>query len=217
MSDKDWVGSQKSLFVTMGASNHAKEAREVNDYYATDPWAIDCLKEKIELPHVILEPSCGEGHLSKRLEALGHKVYSYDKINRGYGDVQDYFFMENLPEGCECIITNPPFKYLTNFVLHSLELLPEGGLCCMFVKTTTLEGVERWEKIYRNCPPYKVLQFVRRILCAKNGDFETYDHGAGIYAWFVWRKGFKGAPTIDWINTGLRHYSEVNKQNMIDL
>ena len=94
MTDKDWVGSQKSLFAMLGASNHAKEAREVNDYYATDPWAIDCLKEKIELPYVILEPSCGAGHLSKRLEELGHKVYSYDKIDRGYGEVQDYLFME---------------------------------------------------------------------------------------------------------------------------
>ena len=87
----------------------------------------------------------------------------------------------------------------------------------MFVKTTTLEGVERWEKIYRNAPPYKVLQFVRRILCAKNGDFEIYDHSAGIYSWFVWQKGFTGAPTIDWINTGQRHYSEVNRQNLIEL
>lgn len=198
---KDWYGTQESLFRTLGASNHTDKERETNDFYATDPKAIDCLKEKIELPKVILEPSCGAGHLSKRLEELGHKVYSYDKIDRGYGEVQDYFFMERLPEDCECIITNPPYKYATEFVQHSLELLPEGGLCCMFLKTMFLEGKTRWEKIYRNYPPLKVLQFVRRVTCAMNGDFAKYHSSAVAYAWFVWRKGFKGLPTIEWVNT----------------
>lgn len=199
MKKKDWTGVETSLFSIMGASSHSDEEREANDYYATDPQAIDYLKEKIDLPHVILEPSCGEGHLSKRLEELGHKVYSYDKIDRGYGEVQDYFFMEKLPEGCRCIITNPPYKYATEFVLKSLDLLPDGGLCCMFLKTSFLEGVTRWERIYRDNPPCKVLQFMRRLECAKNGEFGKFI-GAVAYAWFVWRKGFKGAPTIEWIN-----------------
>ena len=94
---KDWYGTQESLFRMLGASNHTDKEREANDFYATDPKAIDCLKEKIDLPTVILEPSCGAGHLSKRLEELGHKVYSYDKVDRGYGEVQDYFCMERLP------------------------------------------------------------------------------------------------------------------------
>lgn len=152
-SDKDWTGNQVSLFKMLGASNHTDKEREANDFYATDPKAIDCLKEKIDLPIVILEPSCGAGHLSKRLEELGHKVYSYDKIDRGYGEVEDFFFRETMPDDCSCVLTNPPYKYATEFVLKSLELLPVGGLCCMFLKTTFLEGLNRWEKIYRNYPP----------------------------------------------------------------
>lgn len=199
MNDKDWKGNQHSLFAIIGASNHSDKEREENDYYATDPKAIDCLKEKIDLPHVVLEPSCGAGHLSKRLEELGHKVYSYDKIDRGYGEVQDYFFMEKMPDDCECIITNPPYKHAAEFVLKSLDMLPDGGLCCMFLKTTFLEGLQRWEKIYCKYPPVKVLQFVRRIVCAKNGQFGDYSSAVS-YAWFVWKKGFTGLPTIEWIN-----------------
>lgn len=198
---KDWTGNQVSLFKMIGASNHTEEEREANDYYATDPRAIDCLKQRVELPHVILEPSCGAGHLSKRLEELGHKVYSYDKIDRGYGEVQDYFFRETMPDDCSCILTNPPYKYAAEFVLKSLELLPEGGMCCMFLKTTFLEGKTRWEKIYRTQPPFKVLQFSCRTTCAKNGDFKRYVQGAVAYAWFIWVKGYKGLPTIEWINT----------------
>lgn len=199
MSKKDWTGNQKSLFVTIGASNHSDKEREKNDFYATDPKAIDCLKEKLDVPHVVLEPSCGAGHLSKRLEELGHKVYSYDKIDRGYGEVQDYFLMEKLPDDCECIITNPPYANAAEFVLKSLELLPDNGLCCMFLKTTFLEGSRRWEDIYCKYPPVKVLQFVRRIACAKNGEFGMVS-SAVAYAWFVWEKGFTGLPTIEWIN-----------------
>ena len=33
-----------------------------------------------------------------------------------------------------------------------------------------------------------------------NGEFEKYPSGAIAYAWFVWEKGYKGKPTIDWIN-----------------
>lgn len=152
-SDKDWYGTQESLFRMLGASNHTDKEREANDYYATDPKAIDCLLQKVDLPHVILEPSCGAGHLSKRLEELGHKVYSYDKVDRGYGEVEDFFFRETMPNDCTCILTNPPYKYATEFVLKSLELLPVGGLCCMFLKTMFLEGSGRWEKIYSNTPP----------------------------------------------------------------
>lgn len=38
---KDWNGNRKSMFVTLGASNHTDKVREINDFYATDPIAID--------------------------------------------------------------------------------------------------------------------------------------------------------------------------------
>jgi hypothetical protein len=41
------------------------------------------------------------------------------------------------------------------------------------------------------------------LQCAKNGDFETYKKGVGsamCYAWFIWEKGYKGKPEIDYIN-----------------
>ena len=94
---KDWIGGKRSVFTTLGASNHSSEERESNDYYATHPDAINYLKKKIELPHLILEPACGEGHLSERLKELGHEVMSYDIVDRGYGKVQNFFEMLTLP------------------------------------------------------------------------------------------------------------------------
>ena len=47
---KDLIGNRKSMFVTLGASNHTDKVREINDFYATDPIAIDKLVDAIPLP-----------------------------------------------------------------------------------------------------------------------------------------------------------------------
>ena len=39
----DWIGDKNSVFKTLGATNHTTKERENNDYYATDPIAIDSL------------------------------------------------------------------------------------------------------------------------------------------------------------------------------
>lgn len=59
----DWTGNGNSIFKTLGASSHTDKKREVNDYYATSPEAIDLLLSKMELPAQVLEPACGSGHL----------------------------------------------------------------------------------------------------------------------------------------------------------
>lgn len=152
--NEDWSGNRNSTFKTLGASNHTKEEREVNDFYATDPIAIDLLVKKVDLPKQVLEPSCGMGHLSMRLEEFGHDVKSYDLINRGYGEKKDFFSMNEPPfEGDFAIVTNPPYKFATEFVLHALELVPEGALVCMFLKTTFAESKGRYSKIFVTTPP----------------------------------------------------------------
>lgn len=199
--EKDWTGTNKSVYKILGASNHAETERESNDYYATDPAVLEHLIKKYDIPHVVLEPACGSGDLSKWLEWNGHKVYSSDIVNRGYGEKQNFFEMMSVPKDCSCILTNPPYKYATEFVLHALDLLPVGGQVVMFLKTTFLETERRYNEIFRSTPPRFVYQFIRRALCAKNGDFEeARKQGSAVsYAFFVWEKGYKGQTLIDWI------------------
>lgn len=83
---KDWIGNGNSIYKILGASNHTEEEREMNDYYATDSIAIDCLLEKADIFPEVWECACGEGHLSKRLMELGYQVHSTDLINRGFGE-----------------------------------------------------------------------------------------------------------------------------------
>jgi len=60
---KDWVGNSKSTFSTLGSSAHSAHDREANDYYATEPVAIDKLFGALgsELSASIWEPACGGG------------------------------------------------------------------------------------------------------------------------------------------------------------
>lgn len=202
---KDWVGNNKSTFITLGASNHTDKERENMDFYATDPVAIDGLKKVFDIPHVIYEPCCGQGHLSKRLEDLGHKVYSTDLIDRGYGDCNiDFLKLGTLPyDDCQCILTNPPYKLASEVVLKSLDLLNDGGYCIMFLKTIFLEGKKRYDTIFSKNPPKYMFQFVKRVLCAKNAEFDRMIAGGGSavsYAWYVWEKGYKGDTIVKWID-----------------
>ena len=199
---KDWSGNGKSVFVTLGASNHTDKEREANDFYATDPIAIDKLIGSIGfIPSVVWECACGTGCLSERLKQYCNGVVSTDAIDRGYGQVQDFLLAKEMPSGCSCIITNPPYKLATEFILHALSLLPDGGRCIMFLKTTFLEGEKRHRLLFSKYPPQRILQFSKRVLCAKNAEFQKMCKvGSAVsYAWFVWEKGYKGETTITWI------------------
>lgn len=150
----DWTGNSNSIYKTLGASNHTDKERESNDFYATDSVAIDLLIKKVWLPKQILEPACGSGCLSVRLEELGHDVKSYDLVDRGYGDVQDFFKMTEPPFNSDfAIVTNPPYKYAKEFCIHAIELVPVGGLVCMFLKTTFAEGKGRYKDLFSIYPP----------------------------------------------------------------
>ena len=204
MNNKDWTGNYKSVYITLGASNHTEKVRQNEDYYATDPVAIDGLKKVFDIPQNVWECSCGEGHLSKRLIELGHNVYSSDLVDRGYGDGNiDFLKTTTLPQGVDCILTNPPYAIAKDFVSHSLDLLNDGQYCMMFLKTTFLEGKKRYSELFSKHPPKYIFQFVSRVLCAKNGDFQKMRDGGGSavsYAWYVWEKGYQGDTIIRWID-----------------
>lgn len=191
----DWIGNKKSTFVTLGASSHTDTEREQHDYYATEPRTIHELLEVEQFTGTIWEPSCGEGHLSKELEEKGFEVISTDLIDRGYGKGGSDFLKQRELLG-DNIITNPPYKYASQFVNHSLDLGSEK--VAMFLKLTFLEGKAR-NALFKKYPPKKVWVYSSRRKCAINGDFDKTGSSAAAYAWFIWEKGFTGTTSIGWI------------------
>ena len=207
MQNKDWTGNAKSVFVCNGASNHTEEARQVDDYYATEPKAIELLLEQEVFCPYVWECACGGGHLSEVLTKKGYKVKSSDIVHRGYKNTEIIDFLKATKKDIDGdfsrdIITNPPYKYAKEFVEHALDISMNGTKVAMFLKLTFLESKSR-RKLFEKYPPKVIYVSSSRLQCAKNGDFEKYGKGVGTavaYGWFIWVKGFKGDPIIKWIN-----------------
>lgn len=204
---KDWTGNAKSIFTCNGASNHSEGEREQNDYYATEPKAVEILLEHEKFSPYIWECACGEGHISKVLESHGYRVKSSDLYDRGYKATEIIDFLKVSKDEIKFdysrdIITNPPYKYAKEFVEHALDISMDATKVAMFLKLTFLESKAR-KKLFDKYPPKVVYVSSSRLQCAKNGDFEKYGKGVGTavaYAWFVWEKGFTGDPIIKWVN-----------------
>lgn len=191
-----------NVFRQLGSTNHSLTNREENDFYATEPLATYLLCEKERFSTTVWEPCVGEGHIAEALKQCGYNVKCSDIIDRGYTkDIKLQDFLEvDIPDNKFDIITNPPYKLAGEFVKHALDISVDGVKVAMFLKIQFLESAERY-KLFKQYPPKYVYVASKRLRCAINGEFDKTSSGAMCYAWFVWKKGFNGEPTLRWINT----------------
>lgn len=181
--------------------------REDNDYYATDPYAIQIALptlQKIGLNKKVWEVACGEGHLAKELEKNGYTVKATDLVDRGYGEVSN--FLTNNDHWNGDILTNPPFNKAEEFIRHSFDVINNGNRIFMFLKIQFLETPKR-KQLFEEFPLEYLIVNSQRIGCARNGNFGEYMSfrngkwcgDTQFYAWFVFRKSYDGDSKILWI------------------
>ena len=169
--------------------------RQKDDYYATPPEATDALLSVESFKGDILEPCCGEGHISKRLIKHGYNVESCDLVDRGYGTPKRDFLFER--EKRDNIVTNPPYNMSLLMARHAQSVARYKT--ALLLKITFLEGVARSE-FFNQHPPSRVWVFSRRQSLLKGG--QSYKGGMGgmmCLAWFVWETGSTTPPQIGWI------------------
>jgi hypothetical protein len=180
--------------------------RQTEDFYATDPKALELFLIKLKedgltLNNQVWEPACGMGHLSQVLKDKGHNVFSTDIIDRGYdkfSEVCDFLNSDNIFDGD--ILTNPPFRLAEQFVEKGVNSLlsDNGNKLFLFLKIQFLEGQKR-KILFKKYPPKYVYVYSSRQLCCKDGEFEKYTATTQCYAWYVWEKGFSGETILRWI------------------
>lgn len=90
------------------AGGNPARGRVENDFYATHEDSTKALLSVWEIQYPALEPSCGEGHISKLLDP--YKTKSFDLIDRGFGNVGFDFLTYNHLAEYNTVITNPPFN-----------------------------------------------------------------------------------------------------------
>ena len=192
--------SQK-LALMLGASNHSVTDRESNDFYATEPRAVEKLlsalkRDGVRLSDPLWEPACGQGHISQVLDEAGYEVRSTDLIDRGYGSVLNFLECEELWRGD--IITNPPFKLSVEFIRKALSLVGVGKRVIFFQRLNFLESAKRFA-LFQEFPIQYVYVHASRVGTAMGGDFERYHAKSMAYAWYVWKRGYDGHTVMRWI------------------
>lgn len=211
---KEWKGNSNSAHAAIAAHRGGGESmRQEDDFYATDPRALDLLINHspgiwlqcefislCENKDVIWECACGNGNLSKVLEENGLNVYSSDLKDRGYGCACIDFLENNNFPCARVILTNPPYSLATEFIEHALDILPEYGLYIALMNITYLAGQARYKRVYSKGSLREIYVFSKRIECWKNGVLPQDKCGSiANYAWYVFQKGYKGQPTIYWL------------------
>lgn len=168
------------------------KARDPNDFYPTPTYVTEALLQVEDFGRQVWEPACGDGAISRVLDAAGYEVISSNLIDRGYGEVGNFLTSDRKVES---IVTNPPFDKDDEFVRKALE--SSTHKVAMLLPVTFLEGPKR-VKWLRETPLKTVHTFASRVNLCKNGE-EGRKNGRFVFAWFVWEHGHSGPPTISWI------------------
>ena len=198
------------VLVTLGTKDGSTKDREQNDFYATSPKATALMAKWIKknIPSCmnwhIWEPCCGQGHLAEVLKDHDLVVSaSTDLIDRGYGTQKDFLATSEMENNSNAIITNPPYSIALPIAKHALSLLKDKEYYIFLGRIQWLEGKER-KKFFDENPPKYVLVHSERVNCWRNGKPDYDKKGKEVssaicYAWYVFEKGYKGKPQIDWL------------------
>lgn len=171
---------------------HSNEDRHQEDFYATSYETTEYLLQFESFHKRIIEPACGEGHISQILIKAGYDVQSFDLIDRGYGlcglDFLHDTFFDRFRRQADYII-NPPYSLAMEFISRALDLT--------FQKVAILLPIDYLSRL-NWCPHLKtVLTFARHTDIAKNADFELYKgKNMKSYGWFIFDILFKGNPQL---------------------
>lgn len=200
----------RNLNLEMAARNGAKQERDPYDFYATDPKTVELFLNQIKKDGLkigeagVWECACGNGHISKVLKEKGYNVISTDIMQREFPceKILDFLSLkQKINPDVDTIMTNPPYKHATKFALKALEISSHGDWVILYLKDRFLEGVERYEKIFKKYPPKYVYCHVDRQNIAMRGEFSKYckNSNTQFFIWCIWRKGYDDKTELRWI------------------
>lgn len=178
------------------------------DDFPTPPWATRALVEHVLAPGTdpdyfekrsVWEPACNRGFMATALSEYFGQTWTSDIKDYGWSDQQSVedFLMPGALVKADWIITNPPFRLADQFALRCQALAPSEGFA-LLVRTSFLEGVGRYQNLFRKYPPTIIAQFAERVPMVE-GRCDSEASTATSYCWLVWDRGVSGDPEFIWI------------------
>lgn len=189
------------------------------DYFPTPPWATRAfLKEVLEAEFASFcfgsawEPAAGEGHMAHVLGELFGQVRASDVEDYGAG-FEIGSFVGQGPDvisasRVDWVATNPPFNLAVEFAERALTEARIG--VALLLRTSWMEGAERYQRLFRDRPPRIIAQYCERVPMVA-GRWDPAAASATSYAWFVWHQAhFRKETKLVWIAPGAkaRHWRD---------
>lgn len=180
------------------------EPQDSLDDFPTPPWATRAALRFLAGKGVAVaaascrEPCANRGYMVRPLEEAFHVVHASDVFDYGAGyPVRDYLFgLEDEICATDWTFMNPPFRLATEFIQRALRRSRVG--VAAIVRTSFLEGIERYETLYKVTPPWVVAQHVERVPMVK-GRYDPEATTATSYSWLFWRTDTTERLPVDWI------------------
>ena len=166
------------------------EGDDPYNFYPTPPAVTEALLEVEEFGSQVWEPACGDGAISKVLIKRGYEVASSDIVDRGYGEVEDFFESDR---SAKSIVTNPDYDFSEQFVRTSLEKTTYKVAMLLPLAFLTSRG--RYE-LLTSSSLKAVYVFTGRVSLFPKEVRASSGNGRENYAWFVWEHGYQGSPVI---------------------
>lgn len=201
---------QKTLSGTNLAGMSTTRDRVDNDFYATPENAIRAILDNEKLEGSILEPSAGQGHISRLLKEYYpySEIVSTDLVQReerfgiqiqGNIDFLTYDFNRKFDN----VITNPPFNIATSIIEKALSDVKDGGYVVMLLRLNFFGSQGREEFFSKYIPEWCFVHHIRIGFTDKkdSNGYTIIDKKTGLpkrgstdsieYAHYVFRKGIK--------------------------
>jgi hypothetical protein len=166
------------------------EPHDSLDFFPTPPWATRALCEHgVTIRDCrVWDPACGRGDMVRPLAEYAQGAVGSDVHDYGMGFLQHDFLQPYMPhgiDGCDWVITNPPFRLGEQFARRAIAIAGHG--VALLVRTSFLEGQERY-RLFSEHRPAVIAQFVERVPMVR-WRLDRTASTATAYAWIVWAKG----------------------------
>lgn len=163
-----------------------RENRNPRDTYPTPPEFVDVLLRNTDLdpdlPVVDFAVELEVGAtLAPVFEEQGFQAQSVER---------DYFSFDAGEYGSHHHLTNPPYKFFTEWARKALQETPDG-VVALLGPMHSLGGAKRHWKLWDEHPPSKVVVVVDRMRLP--GGPSQYNH-----IWYIWEPDRRGECELRW-------------------
>jgi hypothetical protein len=145
--------------------------------------------------YTVWEPAANRGFLAYGIAPYFKTIVLSDIHDYGLSSASVDYLSEPSRPVVDFIIINPPFRLAHAFISKALDEATVG--CAMLVRTSFLEGINRYERLWSRTPPTFVAQFSERVPMVK-GRCDPRASTATSYCWVGWVKTWDRKPMM-WI------------------